>query len=478
MTSNIADAGVNSQIDIWSQLVKRRKRSWIRLFIALLVISLIVAFFGFPQYYASTVSLAMQQSSPANSSLAGLLSMGSLNKKYVGVLKSRNFVDIVEEQAHVRELYEIKRNADLYEKYTRCVKFDDNANDGLIYIVVSLDGPPLWLPGQQERREKVRQTTAVIGNAYHKALLNYLVNVDTDKELVLLRMADAEVKQARLDYDISMNRLARFVRSRKIKPNALPTMPSTAEMATGMNSTGGQDATSSASQFLGLFAKKAQLEAQLAAANAMHSRLQTLLNYPLEEVASIPGEDPLLFDARRNYNEAIRAYDTLKSQLGPDNPRLISARTNARLAEGKLRAQISAVLNGNTTEQLNLASLKTTYVTVARQVEDAEKNFQLSRELTTDLGRLTSEVALSLKVLETAKTASETLKMSTVAARNRMNVVDEARPEDKSHPGKGILISISFLLALAVVGIWMAAEYNLLLKAADVAALRKQSPSN
>ncbi len=172
-------------------------------------------------------------------------------------------------------------------------------------------------------------------------------------------------------------------------------------------------------------------------------------------------------DARRSYNEAHRNYETLHAQFGAENPRLISSKTNLDIAEKKLRSQIRAVLMGNTTENLNLMSLRSTYATVSRQVADSERNFQTSRELTTTLGQLTAEVELNLKVLEAAMTGSETLKMTTVAARNRANMVDDAEPEDKSHPGKGILIAVSFLISAAAVGMWAAIEYNTELKRAD-----------
>lgn len=475
-TSNKIDPA--SSATILKSLVSRRKRQWTQSFLLILVVALAIAFFVFPQSYNSTVSIAMQQPSTATGSLTSLLSMGSVNRKYLGVLKSRSFVDMVEKVAGLKQLYELKRKSDVYEKYSRSVKFDDNVNDGLIYISITLDAPPLLMWGQDARRRKVRDTAAVIGNEYHKALLYYLINVDSDKELVLLRSADSEVLQSRLNYDVAVNRLSRFVRSQPMKPTALPDLSAATSMLPGSSGgAGGQDATSAATQFLALFTRKAQLEAQVVAADTLHERLTALLHAPLAEIAAIPGEDPLLFEARKTYNDSVRTYENLKAQLGPENPRLVSAKSNAQIAEQRLRNQIKSVLDGNTTEHLNLASLKSTYNTVSRQVGDAEKNFQTSRELTTTLGRLTSEVALNLKVLETAKTAAESLKMSTVAARNRMNVVDEASPEDRSHPGKGMMIVVSLLIAGFVVGLWAAVEYNLSLKAADEALLRSSTQS-
>ncbi len=409
----------------------------------------------------------MQQPS-SSGTLAGLLNMGSLQRKYVGVLKSRAFVEEAEKVANLKGLYDLDRPSEVIEKYNRCVKFDDNATDGLIYITVTLDAPAIFIWNESQRREQVRQTAAVIANTYYKSLINYLVNTDSDKELVLLRAADSEVAQSRLNYDTSMNRLARFVRSRKLKANAMPSMPTASSIMSGSPvASASPDSGAAATQFLALFSKKAQLEAQIAAASTLHTRLQAMLTGPLQEVADIPGEDPLLFVARSSYNEAHRTYETLRLQLGAENPRLISAKSNLDVAEKRLKSEVRSVLAGNTTEHLNLVTLQTTYQTVSRQVGDAEKNFQTSRELTTDLGRLTAEVALNLKVLETAKTAAETLKMTTVAGRNRANLVDTAIPEDRSHPGRGMLFAISLLLAATAVGLWGAIEYNIVLRHSD-----------
>ena len=376
-----------------------------------------------------------------------------------------------EKSADLKELYDLKLPSEVAEKYNRCVRFDDNATDGLIYITVTLDAPAIWRWKQGARRERVRQTAALIANTYYRSLINYLVNTDSDRELVLLRAAEAEVTLARANYDRSINRLAAFVRSRKLKASTFPNLPSSASAISSSLQTGAApDTNTSTSQFVSLFTRKAQLEAQVAAATKMHARLEAILSGPLQEVADIPGEDPLLLAARNSYNEAYRNFETLRVQLGPENPRLVSARSNLRIAEKRLRNEISSVLKGNTTEHLNLESLQSTYTTVSRQVADAEKDFQTSRELTTDLGRITSEVALSLRVLETAKTAAETLKMTTVAGRNRANLVDVAIPEDRSHPGKGVILAVCFLLSTAVVGLWAAIEYNALLKRSYSAA--------
>ncbi len=171
-------------------------------------------------------------------SLAGLLSMGSLQRKYIGVLKSRSFAEQAEKVAHLKDLYGLKRSSEVIDKYTKCVKFDDNATDGLIYINVSLDAPPIFIWNATDRRERVRQTAVIVARSYYKSLIDYLVNVDSDKELVLLRASDVEVKRARTNFDASVNRLAKFVKSKQIKAPTIPSVASASALSTAARLTG------------------------------------------------------------------------------------------------------------------------------------------------------------------------------------------------------------------------------------------------
>ena len=45
-----------------------------------------------------------------------------------------------------------------------------------------------------------------------EALKSYIVNNDTDKDLVLLRAADAQMKEARAAYDASIDKWMDFVK--------------------------------------------------------------------------------------------------------------------------------------------------------------------------------------------------------------------------------------------------------------------------
>ena len=108
-------------------------------------------------------------------------------KKYVGVLKSRRFAEDVEEKAHRQKLYSLRRKTDAVDKIMCSAKFDDNPVDGLIYIEITLDAPAKLQPNSAQR-EKVRNATAVVANGYSEVLRNWIINQDTEKDSVPLRV--------------------------------------------------------------------------------------------------------------------------------------------------------------------------------------------------------------------------------------------------------------------------------------------------
>ena len=443
--------------DLVRVIARRRSKTWLISISGLFVVFFLIGLFLVPQNYSTTVSVAMQQSSMP-SALAAITGMAPGSKKYLGVLKSRSFAERVEATAHLQQIYKLKNQREAVDFLLRAVRFDDNVTDGLIYIDVTLPAPARLAPDPEGRREKVRQATVIIGNKYTAVLQDYLQNSDTDKELVLLRVVDEEMKKARAYYDKSLQNLVTYVKSSRIKPYSPPMISPSG--GSGANQTA--DGTTGASQIGGLYSKKAQLEVQMDSAEALRKRTLEILQYPLQEVEKLPGEDALLFEARRQYNDAYRGVLSLQKSLGPENPQLVTAKSNLAISEARLREQLQAIVQGNTSDQTKSLALKAEYNRVLEQIADAETNFQGQRVVSTDLSRLSNEVALSLKALETTVTHSAELKLSTVPAQQRMMVIDKGYIPERSQPGLGTLIAFSMLSALGLNLIWFAAEYRTL----------------
>ncbi|HLK58862.1 MAG TPA: hypothetical protein VKU00_19975, partial [Chthonomonadaceae bacterium] len=226
-------------------LFQRRLRAWIFTGVVAFLVSLVLALNVFPQYFTSNASLSMAQPSASMQGIAALMGMPTGARKYLGILKSRQFAEDIEKEVHLQQLYALKRHSDAIEKIQKATKFDDNATDGLIYIEVTLDAPARFspIPKDKAKSEQIRQAVVQITNMYPELLLQFMKTQDDDKELVLLRAADAEVQKARQDYDASVNTLMAFVRNRHIRPNvAVGMVMGASSMSAGM--TGGSSSPS------------------------------------------------------------------------------------------------------------------------------------------------------------------------------------------------------------------------------------------
>jgi hypothetical protein len=438
------------------------------------IASFLYGLFVCPQYFNCDVSITLEQ--PGTSSALGALSALGSNgtKKYLGVLKSRRFAEEVEEKAHLQQVYNLRRKWDAVDKIMRSAKFDDNVVDGLIYIDITLDAPPRLQPNSSKQRERVRAATAVVANAYSEALKNWIVNEDTEKDSVLLREAGGEVLSVRKSYDDAVAEMVAYLRSRHSRPQVIMSAVSTSAAQAGamaggasVSTPGGTgagltaDTAGSAGQYSTLYARRAQLEVQMRSLDTLRAKIIAILNGPLQEVAAIPSEDPLLFEARKLYNAAYLNLQDLTVGLGPQNTQVIQAQGVLRIARQRFVNQMKAVLEGHTSDQMRRDVMTTEYETLNKQIKDQEKMFHDSRELSTQLTLRTNEVALRLKILETAMTSAEQLKITTVSAQNRFAVVDPGIPAERSRPGLLLLGSISLAIPLFVRAVWLLVEFML-----------------
>lgn len=426
-------------------IYRRRRAAWTILAIVVFVASLLLGFFLFPQSYGAMTSLSISSSSSSSSPLAALTGGSNGKAKYLGPLKSRHFAEQVEKVVHLKELYHLQDEDEIIDKMQRAVRFDDNATDGLLYITASLDGPPKMAGNSAERRKLIENASADVANGYAQALKDYIAYNDTDKDSILLRSADSQLKQARADYDAAVDKWINFVRESK--------SPS---IGSG-NSPNAQSPELAALQ--ALFIRRGQLEVQMKSADVEIAGIGNLVNKPNSQMSSMPTEDELLNEARRRYTEAQRDIQDLRIQYSDTAPPVLRAKERLKIAADHLHQQAEAILNGKTSENVKRTALQAEYDTVSAQITEAERNIQVSKRAATSFERLHAETELALRVLESTATKRAELKIQTVSSYQRVYQVDKARAPKRGKPGT-LMVSVvsAFMAALAVLA-WYGIEF-------------------
>jgi uncharacterized protein involved in exopolysaccharide biosynthesis len=445
------------------EIFRRRSRSWILLGFLVFTTSVLGGLFLYPQSFTSIASIAMQQQNSAMSPLASLAGIGAQTKKYTGILKSHRFAEQVERVVDLKNLYHLDTHEDAIKLLQKSAKFDDNTTDGLLYITLSLDGPPRLALNASSRRDRVKQAVALATNTYATALKEYLKTSDDDRETVMLRAAEVQMQKARNSYEQALQHWIQFYRRSRVGTGM--TGPSATGGSTGStgSSTTSSDASVAISQFSALHVKKAQLEAQIKSLDTSISATHNLLNRSMRDLTGMPTEDPLLTEARDQVNKADTALKGLEAAYGDENPQVRRAKERLNIAEKQLHTQVQAILQGHSSDQIKRAALQAEYDTVVRQVSQADREFQFARTTGTQNFKLQNEVGISLEVLKATATHYAELKLSSISAQNRMTVVDEGRRPDIGFPGILVVTLFSVFLAPAAIFVWAAAEYVLLM---------------
>jgi len=412
------------------------------------------------QTFEGKVSLSIQQSNSAPSLLTGLGLGGSTTKKYVGVLKSRWVASQVESAAHIRDLYNLPNEDEAIHMLTRSVVVDDKPADGLLYIHVSLPGPPI-LFGSSERRKRVRAAAQTASNAYADALRAYVINLDNDRELVLLRAAKQQLLRARTDYDRAVNRLATFVKS---SPIAAAQMQASATSDAKSPSTSDErTSVASATVLQQLYAQKGITEVELRSLDAVTGARESLVNKQVDAASRLPAEDPLLAQARLGVIAARQDLQNLEIQYGPDNPRVLVARDRLTKLENRLKEEGNSIRRGLTSEhveaEVQRSNLNTKLATLSAQIAEAEKKFQIGREKSTDFDMLRGEVTLRLEVLKQTASQAAVLNLQTVSAQSRVAVIDRSEVPKKGSPGTILIAVGSLFLSGLVLLAWLSIDY-------------------
>ena len=177
------------------------------------IAALLFFLFVMPQSYKATASVSVQQPGAAAGGIVQALSGGTgSTKRYVGILRSRLLARQVAEKADLMKACGF-RTLNGAIRYLRedGMKVRDDTTQGLVFVDVTLPGPPLMRtrPGD---RERVSKAAAAAADVYVDALQRYYTDSDNERELVLLRTAEERLKDAQRDYQKAVEDLQAYIR--------------------------------------------------------------------------------------------------------------------------------------------------------------------------------------------------------------------------------------------------------------------------
>ncbi len=432
-----------------------------------------------PRTYTASTSVALQQASSGGSALALLTGGGGgTSKRYLGVLKSRALADTVERHVHLRQLYGAKTfrtEEDAVDFLTKNVKPDDSITDGLLYISVTLPGPPKFSPHSSPGAAQVENAAAEAANDYALALKEYYATSDTDQGAVLLRGADREVRQARANYEDAVARSLDFTRGlSQVDPRSVPLTPSASgsfpsDAASSESSSpagaprGSTDAVTAASGLGQLYTALNQVQADLRAAQAVRAVGQQGIGSQLRALSNVPTDDPLLANARSRVTQDQSAYDTAFKLFGPENPAVLQAQARLSVDQAELDRQIEGIKRSLTTPDIRsteeITGLVARQAKLTQQIASAERHLGVSRRLSGEAGRLQAEVGIQLGVLETTLSEAAKIRLDNASSLSRMTVIDAAVPPKSGEPGLSKLAAICLLLAFLAFLVSVVWEY-------------------
>lgn len=429
------------------------------LFAALLTGALLLV----PRSYTASVSVAMQQPT-STGGLAGLLGGGGGgNKHYIGVLKSRDMASRVERQVKLTQVYGAKTlpsEAAAAGLLAKGVKPEDNP-DGLLYISVTLPGAPRLSLTPAPPPARVEAAAAQAANAYAAALKYYFINSDNDQGNALLHGADAQVRQAKADYNQALKQLRDFSRDvARADPHsagATPRPGASAGEARGADT----DAASASAALNTLNSQFDLVQTDLHAAQAARLAREKGITAQLLNLSRLPTDDPQLSDIRTRVSGDQIAYNTASNLYGPENTAVVTAQTRLEADQKQLDLQTQGVRERLTTPDLNsdqlINSLYARQATLFDKIAKAERRLGISRDLSFELDRLQAERGFQADILRETLTQAQSIRINNASAQSRMSVIDSALPPATGEPGVTRLallclvpVLLIFLLAVAL----------------------------
>jgi len=441
-----------------SRTFRRQLRLWLLLgplFFGLLLGLLLLLV---PRSYTATASAAIQQPSGGGGALALLGGGGGASRRYIGVLKSRALAASVERHVQLSRLYpgKFRTEDDAVTFLTKSIKPDDNA-DGLLYIAVTLPGPPKIALGHAgPGPAQIEAAAAQCADAYALALKEYYATSDTDQGAALLRGADRQERQARDAYQSALGRVLDFNRGLQgVDPRSAPAAPT--------DTPGSAVATSG---LAGLYAELSRVQVDLKAQQTARQTREAGVAQQLNDLSDVPTDDPLLADARQRFTQAQTDYASAFKLYGPENPNVVRAQTALVTAQAQLQKQVQGVdlrlTTPNVLSDTQIQALYSRQATLLRQIGAAQRRLGKTRQLSGQFGRLEAEVQLRLGVLQTTLAEGAKIRLDNASALSRMTILDPAFPPQGGEPGVAKLGAVCLILVLlaflaAVVGSYLRA---------------------
>jgi hypothetical protein len=467
-------------------VARKRRRVWIPISVITLSVSLAYTLFVMPQTYTSRVSISFPQATQPGvlGSLIGVT--GSGNNKYLGIVKSARLARVVEQKADVQDLLHLSSHGDGVQVIRDGLIVDDNPRDGLMYISVQLPGPPRFAFGAAAQREKTRQTVTVAAATYADALRRYLAVADVDKESILFRASEERLRKERHNYDLAVESLVNFVRRSWVPQGdagpAQSASSSSTSSVTGMQSSsqsgsGGGIQPGRMIQLTALeqlYSRRAQLEADVRSAMAALDTADEQRREMVENVDSVPLEDPFLAQTRNALQEKKVELESAQVQFGPDHPSVINLRKQVDILSSQFEQQRRAAMSGRSSmradAEARLSALNAALATVVKNISKAERGAHVASKAQADYQILHNNVDIALETLKAVATNSAILQIQTLSSKNRMTVVDDARPPRAGAPGLfTLLLGSAFVTTLVVTAVAALdySRYNRSLEALD-----------
>jgi uncharacterized protein involved in exopolysaccharide biosynthesis len=449
-------------------VLQRRARQLVAGGLILTLTLMMLFLFLFPRKFEATVSLALQGGmlAPGGGGSGGLSALlGGTSKEYRGVILSRRFAAQAARAVNIQKTYGQTSFEDAVLLVEQSISVEDQ-RDGLLYIRASLPGPPRLGSGERER--VVKETVRNLANAYLKIFERYLEGSNTDRDAALIRQAQTQLDGARQEYERSVRRLVSAVgsaaRGKDTVVDALAVgggTASTAGAGGGSGDNGGSASSVAAGELQTLYLARGQVEQKLRASEAAQTATEQLIDGGVAD--TLPGEDPLLAEARQRLSDARVQWENLRITLADTHPDVVAAKKRMDLAADRLRRQSEAVRTGRTSRAAEMAGMRTEYETLNRQIADAERRLKIGLNASTSMGLLRNEVMLRLEVLKQAATAFAQLQVQAVAGDNLMDVIDEAELPRYGSPGFLMIGAMSVVGAITLLSLLVLAETALLM---------------
>jgi uncharacterized protein involved in exopolysaccharide biosynthesis len=417
---------------------------------------LIACLFLMPRTYTATASIALQQTASAEGALASLAALGGgESKNYQGVIYSRAFATYAARKENIQTIYGLQKEKDAIDLVQRSIKLEDKM-DGLLYVNINLPAPPRLAFWRSRQSELIRRASAWVAYDYVRSLKGYLASSNSNRDAALVREAQKQLVTARRNYDSSVGKLGAMLQAAPVTSLAAAAGPPEGADTSSVVASK-PDAVSA--QLQALFIDQSQLDSEIQAMRAAQSATVKIVDSPAQAVASLPGEDPLLMQARAEVRADQTNLQNLRVTLSDDNPDVVAAKERLQIAQDKLAAQGRSIAQGKTTQSIQLDALQAKYADVQNQITALESQIKTHSAGEIALANQRNEVLLSLEVLKATATEYATLSVTKMAGNNLMDVVDAPQAPDFAQPGIALFAAMSFFLTLFALQAWIAFEY-------------------